>query len=121
MPDFWEQLSSIASNDVKVLKQKDLSYGSSWKRRGGVGAFMMAARKWDRLENILGKDAKYDIFQQIVSELKKGVSDGILDDIQDLRAYLLLIETEARRLATQEHQEKEALYHGVAAPKKFGE
>lgn len=120
MSDFWEQLAALASNDVKTLKLKDQSYGSSWKRRGGVGAFMMAARKWDRLENILGKDAKYDIFQQIVSELKKNISDGILDDIQDLRCYLLLIETEARRLAQQPEASKSE-YHGLVPPKKFGE
>lgn len=119
MQDFWEQLSDLASNDVKTLKLKDQSYGSSWKRRGGVGAFMMAARKWDRLENILGKDAKYDIFQQIVSELKKDIADGILDDIQDLRCYLLLIETEARRLAQQPDTKNDQ--QRLVPPKKFGE
>ena len=44
---------AVAINDVVNLDKKDDFYGSSWKKRGGIGAFMMLARKWDRLENIL--------------------------------------------------------------------
>lgn len=89
MTDFKE-LEKLALNDVATLKEKGRTYGDSWKKRGGVGAFMMAARKWDRIENICG-GACYDIF--VVGGENRG---GILDDIADLRAYLLLIEEYVR-------------------------
>jgi hypothetical protein len=89
---------AVAMNDVNNVNERDASYGSSWKRRGGVGAFMMMARKWDRIENIMketteragiGHAAAYDVFQHL--DLNAG---GVLDDFRDLRRYLLLIEAE---------------------------
>lgn len=84
----YERIKEIALNDVDVLKEKGATYGESWKKRGGIGAFMMLARKWDRIENIC-TSVNYDI-------LAAGGVDmgGILDDIQDLRRYLLLVESE---------------------------
>ena len=38
-------------------------YGDSWKQRG-VGAFMMLARKWDRIENQV-KGFKWDVFEAV--------------------------------------------------------
>jgi outer membrane murein-binding lipoprotein Lpp len=49
---------------------------------------MMLARKWDRIENQVKKVA-YDIFE---AHEKDSRAEGILDDIQDLRRYLLLVE-----------------------------
>ena len=46
----WEDMRQIAQGDLEALKVAEESYGDSWKRRGGVGAFMMLARKWDRIE-----------------------------------------------------------------------
>lgn len=89
MTENYVHILEIAQNDVLVLKQKGLTYGSSWRQRGGVGAFMMLARKWDRIENQC-REAGYDIFQLITSDPSAG---GILDDIQDLRRYLLLVES----------------------------
>lgn len=90
---------AVALNDIANLDEKDKSYGSSWKKRGGVGAFMMLARKWDRIETLIreernapeigGHANRYDIFDHI--ELNYG---GILDDVRDLRRYLLLVESE---------------------------
>ena len=54
-----------------------------------IGAFMMLARKWDRIENQVSSD-NYDIFKTISNDPSK---DGILDDIRDLRRYLLLVES----------------------------
>lgn len=84
----YERILEIANNDVVVLEEKGATYGNSWKKRGGIGAFMMLARKWDRIENIC-TSMNYDI-------LAAGRADmgGILDDIQDLRRYLLLVESE---------------------------
>lgn len=86
----------VAANDCVVLNQKDKDYGASWRKRGGVGAFMMLARKWDRLENIMkeshakegiGSAHQYDLFEQL--EFNYG---DVLDDLRDLRRYLLLAE-----------------------------
>ena len=78
----------LANKDVQVLEEKGRTYGDSWKKRGGVGAFMMLARKWDRIENQC-KEKNYDIFDAGHSS---DTVDGILDDIADLRRYLLLVE-----------------------------
>ena len=53
---------------------------------------MMLARKWDRIENIT-KSANYDIFA-----VAKENTGEILDDIADLRAYLLLVESHVKTL-----------------------
>jgi hypothetical protein len=82
------KLNLIAVNDIEVLMEKGKVYGDSWKKRGGVGAFMMLARKWDRIENQM-QASGYDIFKCNMHE-----KDGLLDDIQDLRRYLLLVEEE---------------------------
>ena len=89
----FRALLDIAENDVAVLKEKGASYGDSWKSRGGVGAFMMLARKWDRLE-VAAKRETYDIFNAAVRD---GRPEGVLDDIADLRRYLLLVENEVRK------------------------
>jgi hypothetical protein len=92
---YLDEFEDIVATDIKELKHAQASYGDSWKRRGGVGAFMMLARKWDRIERQLERDTgdleKWDIFQQAEADLRP---EGILDDIQDLRRYLLLVEAE---------------------------
>ena len=81
-------IQNLADTDVAKLKHAQESYGDSWRSRGGVGDFMMLARKWDRIENQVSKDG-YDIFKTINNDPS---SSGILDDIRDLRRYLLLVE-----------------------------
>ncbi len=81
-------IQNLANIDVAKLKHAQESYGDSWRSRGGVGAFMMLARKWDRIENQVSKDG-YDIFKTIYDDHS---NSGILDDIRDLRRYLLLVE-----------------------------
>ena len=49
----FEMMRTIAQTDVDCLEKAEKSYGESWKNRGGVGAFMMLARKWDRLRTKL--------------------------------------------------------------------
>ena len=80
----------LGIEDAHELHEAEKSYGDSWKQRGGVGAFMMLARKWDRLEKQVTEQG-YDIFQAIAYD---GREEGILDDIQDLRRYLFLVEAE---------------------------
>jgi hypothetical protein len=91
---FWTKLANVQYRDNVVLKEKEMSYGDSWKKRGGVGAFMMLARKWDRIE-LQCSELKYDIFQ-----CELNTKDGLLDDIQDLRRYLTLVETEIEMRST---------------------
>ena len=88
--DIIAKVNEIAHEDVQKLHEAEKSYGNSWKQRGGVGAFMMLARKWDRIENQTQRE-KYDIFQTIRIDSRE---EGVIDDIRDLRRYLLLVEAE---------------------------
>ncbi len=91
---FLEQLDIVAAEDVAGLKEAYNHYGPSWKQRGGVGAYMMAIRKADRLEQRLKKpDLNYDIFKGIALDTR---GEGLIDDVRDLRRYLMLIEAEMR-------------------------
>lgn len=106
---YLAHLEDVAQEDVGGLIKAQESYGNSWKRRGGVGAFMMLARKWDRLEKqvsgypILSRGGAqgapsevgvpWDIFEHIASDQR---AEGLIDDIRDLRRYLLLVEAEMR-------------------------
>ena len=80
----------LANQDVEGLHSSEQSYGDSWKQRGGVGAFMMLARKWDRLEKQVN-EYNYDVFLAAKDDMRE---EGILDDIRDLRRYLFLVEAE---------------------------
>ncbi len=110
LSDHIKYLEPISKEIIEVLKQKDAQYGSSFKQRGGMGAFMMLARKWDRLENglkpssdlspisklgsTLGLEiSPYDIFMAGILDSR---SEGITDDIRDLIGYLLLVMAEIR-------------------------
>jgi len=88
-----EEVEELGCWDAEALSHAQESYGDSWKKRGGVGAFMMLARKWDRIENQTKKH-NYDIFEAILSNPS---NEGIIDDIWDLRRYLFLVEAEIRR------------------------
>jgi|ETNvirnome_6_100_1030635.scaffolds.fasta_scaffold00667_10 hypothetical protein len=85
-----ENLRKLTESDIECLAKAEESYGDSWKKRGGIGAFMMLARKWDRLENKTNEYG-WDIFEAIQDDNRP---EGILDDIRDLRRYLLLVEEE---------------------------
>ncbi len=83
-------LEDITREDVDQLRKKDADYGSSWKRRGGIGAFMCACRKYDRLEQQIKKH-DYDIHRAMRADRS---AEGIADDVGDLRRYLILFEAE---------------------------
>ena len=88
MSEFETNLTKLCLSDVDGLVKAAESYGTSWRNRGGVGAFMMLARKWDRLENQVRK-YNFDIFEAMIEDTR---TEGIIDDIRDLRRYLLLVE-----------------------------
>ena len=84
----WENIKGIAQKDLEALSRAQSSYGDSWRRRGGVGAFMMLARKFDRIEH---QSEKHNWIVFEAGEVYKGEA-GLLVDIRDLRRYLLLVE-----------------------------
>ena len=90
--DIIEKVKQLSYEDVFGLDEAEKSYGDSWKQRGGVGAFMMLARKWDRLEKQV-EQQNYDVFKAAELDMR---DEGILDDIRDLRRYLFLVEAEIR-------------------------
>lgn len=102
---YLNHLDNIARDDVAHLKMKEATYRGSWKKRGGIGAFMMLSRKWDRIENMLEQPQthdrggvtrtaeRYDIFGEIVGN-PTGEDGSILAEIRDLRRYLMLVEAE---------------------------
>ena len=85
-----KNLKAIFEKDNLALHQKDRAYRGSWKKRGGVGAFMMLCRKWDRIEARV-QECNWDIFESIKEDIR---DESILDDIRDLRRYLGLVEAE---------------------------
>jgi hypothetical protein len=94
-------MKDVAQQDLQALQRAEQSYGDSWKRRGGVGAFMMLARKFDRIEH-QSKKHGWDIFE--AGEVYSGEA-GLLDDIRDLRRYLLLVEQEILAQTSDEPEE----------------
>lgn len=104
-----DHLDDICQEDAIGIKEAEKNYGSSWKLRGGVGAYFSMVRKIDRIENRckqvpapvhdhtnpgdLIQGCPYDIFTHIEADER---AEGLIDDIRDLRRYLCLIEAEMR-------------------------
>ncbi len=87
---YLDYLHEVFERDEHGLREAEQSYGNSWKRRGGVGAFMMLARKWDRLEKRVHAHG-WDVFTAIQEDTRR---EGVIDDVRDLRRYLALVEAE---------------------------
>lgn len=103
----------IVNEDLDGLTLAEQSYGNSWKKRGGVDSFMMLARKWDRIEHQVEKHG----FNILTACMKDQRPEGILDDIRDLRRYLILVEQEVLQRNKAEHSnskfpitEKDGIY-----------
>lgn len=87
---YLKHLDAVVKQDAEALKRAAKNYGDSFKKRGGTGHFHMLARKWDRLETFLSSRG-YDIYEAIESDQRP---EGIMDDVRDLRRYLVLVEAE---------------------------
>lgn len=87
------RLAPEADLILRVLYEKETQYEGSWAKRGGVGAFFVTCRKWDRIESIAARHG-YDAFWM----LDQNAGD-VQDDVRDLIGYLLLwlAAAEARR------------------------
>jgi hypothetical protein len=105
-----EYLKQVALDDVTILEIKEGTYRGSWKKRGGVGAFMMLARKWDRLENMV-EVFSYNVFTAINEDDTPGADGTTLAEIQDLRRYLLLVEAEYRARLSQKQSAEDGGHH----------
>lgn len=98
---YLDQFKAVSRNDIDTIEEKEKSYGSSWKRSGGIGAFMMLARKWDRImQRVVTRiDAaegtpgasRDNVFEHLAADRR---AEGVIDDIRGLRQYLLLVEAE---------------------------
>ena len=98
---YLDFLTGVSQSDIGFLKEAEKSYGNSWKLRGGVDTFHMLRRKWERIESTVAQDIKpaasspganpYDIFEHITADRR---ADGFIDDVRDLRRYLMLVEAE---------------------------
>jgi len=84
------ELEVMGDNDIAALNRAQESYGDSWKKRGGVGAYMMMVRKLDR---ILNQVEKYDwnVKNAYDGDTRE---DGLWDDLRDMRRYMQLIQAE---------------------------
>lgn len=135
MKTYLDYITDVTSSDAAGLFEAEKQYGDSWKQGGGVSAWFMLKRKWDRMLKALGpktivvshkeytpaKAAEllstglaagpvtetkkrllgeilrllshqpWDIFAAIAADKRP---EGIIDDIRDLRRYLVLVEAE---------------------------
>lgn len=84
----------IVKEDAESLIEAERHYGESWCKRGGVDSYMMIARKIDRLEHIVKNTYNWNILEACIKDNRP---EGIIDDIRDLRRYLILVEEKIRR------------------------
>jgi len=101
---YHKYMEAITVTDIAEVREKDISYGASWKKRGGIGAYMMLARKMDRLEELV--KPSYDIFKKIEDDMT-GKDGTVLAEIRDLRRYLLLVEAEMLWRHNDENSDRE--------------
>lgn len=89
---YMDHLRAVALAGVALIVQKTQTYGPSWKRRRGPGAWFTTVRPWDRLETIVDQHDG-DVFAAIEAD-PSGADGSALACIRDMRNYLLLIEAE---------------------------
>lgn len=99
--DRLQAVETIARHDVAFLEVRERAYDASWCKEGGVGAWFNIKRKIDRLINAVSQDRdkpgissarQYDIFEHAMHNPAQ-----VLNDLRDLRRYLLLTEAELVR------------------------
>lgn len=81
--------------------RKNEEYGGSWKQRGGTDSFFMLARKWDRIE-VQCRRFHFNVLEALRQDRR---TEGLVDDIDDLIGYLLLVRNEALK-ADEEYMDK---------------
>ena len=94
--DHSDEALEVAREDIEGLIIARESYGPSWKQRGGIGAFMMLARKWDRLYQMVcdqNQAPPGDVAAHITADLD-AEGEAVIDTVRDLRRYLMLVEAQ---------------------------
>jgi len=90
-----DRITRLVEEDINRCVLGEAKYASSWRKRGGTGAFENVFRKVDRIA-AAGERCGNDIFKCVLqnpaSDGTIGGKDSMLDDLRDLRIYLLLIE-----------------------------
>lgn len=90
------RLHELANDDAQGLIRAHAKYGDSWRKRGGWEAFANLSRKWDRIERAVLMRPDKDLFAAINNHVASDGSvhgkDSLLDDLRDLRRYLLLVD-----------------------------
>ncbi len=81
------RLNIISRKLVEFVNYKDIQYGSSWRKRGGAGAFFTIIRKFDRFETSCSNE-NFDVFKCFATDNRK---ESILDDCLDITGYMLLL------------------------------
>lgn len=91
---YMDHLEVVAADAVGLIREKTGTYGDSWKRRGGPGAWFTIVRPIDRLEGIAAKFGG-DIFEA-VRHHPSGDDGTALACVRDIMNYCILIEAHAR-------------------------
>lgn len=93
---YGSRLHELAEGDAVALVASHKKYGDSWRKRGGWEAFANLSRKWDRIERSVLSRGDHDLFSAIRDNPSEDGSiygkDSLMDDIRDLRRYLLLVD-----------------------------
>lgn len=85
----FDLMRTLANGLVDLAIAKDKAYGASWKRRGGIGAYMTIVRKPDRLEAQMELNG-YNIFDVSVAPED---GESIDETLRDTVNYCLLVLT----------------------------
>lgn len=104
--EYMNRLDDVAGDAVALIREKTETYGDSWKRRGGPGAWFTTVRPIDRLEGIMSRHGG-DIFAAIEAQ-PDGPDGSALACVRDIMNYCILIEAHARaRLGVEGHTRSE--------------
>ena len=112
-----KHIEAIAQEDAAGLLKAHESYGPSWKKRGGIGAYLVMIRKFDRME-LAAERSGWDILEAVKNDPR---SEGVIDDIRDARRYLMLIESWLREIGVVgagDHRDNVPIDPGVSSLEK---
>jgi hypothetical protein len=100
-------LLDLSERDITRIKEGAQHYGPSWKQRGGAGAYMVGIRKWDRIAHRLREGS----WGAVIAADRR--AEGIMDDIRDLRCYLLMMLAEHATFGSEHWRTSLAYVDGV--------
>lgn len=100
---YLDYINEITDKDAQAVYDGHKKYGASCLKRGGAGLYHVGlARKIDRIEHKVSQEG-YDILKVLLDEELD--PKGLIDDIRDLRVYLVITEAEASRRLEEKMKE----------------